>query len=165
MERINSGDESSMMKLLRNLMRKFEAENEPLKEAKKQLLTAKLEKNLDYFKKAFDESADLTIRPIEILNTSAAIITMEGMINKEMFATSVMNPIVYAFSEESLSGEEKFNYIKNNILSISEVIDVTTFEDAFKLVMSGFALLLFDDCTKALAIGVQGFNLDRKSVV
>ena len=158
MERINLGDECSMMKLLRNLMQKFEAENEPLKEAKKQLLTAALEKNLDYFKKSFDESADLTIRPIEILNTSAAIITMEGMINKEMFATSVMNPIVYAFSEESLSGEEKFAYIKNNILTISEVIDVTTFEDAFKLVMSGFALLLFDDCTKALAIGVQGFN-------
>ena len=57
---------------------------------------------------------------------------MEGMINKETFANSVLNPIVYAFSKENLSGQEKFDYIKNNILTVTEQVDVTTFEDAFK---------------------------------
>ena len=149
-----------MLKFLKNLLQKYEneSENKSYSEEKKQLLSVSLEKNTEYFKKSFDESADLTIRPIRIQNTNAAIITMEGMINKETFANSVMNPIVYSFCEENLSGEEKFDYIKSNVLTISETIDVTTFEDAFKLVMSGFALLMFDDCQRALAIGVQGFN-------
>ena len=147
-----------MLKFLKNLMQTCTADYEKPTQEKQHPLTAELEKNLEYFKKSFDESADLTIRPIKILNTSAAIITMEGMINKEMFANSVMNPIVYAFCEENLSGEEKLEYIKNNILTISEVIEANSFEMVFKLVMSGFALLIFDECQKALAIGVQGFN-------
>ncbi len=133
-------------------------ENNYKKEKKKQSLSASLEKNIDYFKNSFDNSSDLTIRQIKISGTNAAIITIEGMINKETFASSVMNPIVYAFCKENLSSDEKYIYIKNNIITASEQTDVLTFEDAFKLVMSGFALLLFDGCTKALAVGVQGFN-------
>ncbi len=147
-----------MLNFLKNLAKKYNVEKEIDKKEKKQLLSTSLDKNIEYFKKSFDESADLTIRLIKVLNTNAAIITMEGMINKETFANSVLNPIVYAFSKENLSGQEKFDYIKNNILTVTEQVDVTTFEDAFKFVMSGFALLMFNDCEKALAIGVQGFN-------
>lgn len=151
-----------MLKLLKNLISKYALQNEAdfisHEKENKHSLCNSLKKNLENFKKSFDESADLTIRPIKVLNTDAAIITMEGMINKETFATSVMNPIVYAFAKESLTSSEKLEYIKNNILTITEQIDVETFEDAFKLIMSGFALLIFDGCKKALAIGVQGFN-------
>ncbi len=151
-----------MLKLLKNLISKYTLQNEAdfisHEKENKHSLCNSLKKNLENFKNSFDESADLTIRPIKVLNTDAAIITMEGMINKETFATSVMNPIVYAFTKEILTSSEKLEYIKNNILTITEQIDVETFEDAFKLIMSGFALLIFDGCKKALAIGVQGFN-------
>lgn len=147
-----------MIEFLKSLVRPNRTEEKNDKKEKKQMLSTSLEKNLDYFKKSFDESADLTIRPMKILNTEAAVITMEGMINKETFANSVLNPVVYAFSQEKMSGEEKLEYIKNNILTVSEQIDVMTFEDAFKFIMSGFALLIFNDSDKALAIGVQGFN-------
>ena len=71
-----------MLKFLRNIVSKDEQEQ---KNNNKQQLFSLIEKNIEQFKKAFDKSADLTIRPIKILNTKAAIITMEGMINKEMF--------------------------------------------------------------------------------
>lgn len=151
-----------MIKFFKNLISKYEIQNEAEfvdhEKENKQSLFDSLKKNLENFKNSFDGSADLTIRPIKVLNTNAAIITMEGMINKETFATSVMNPIVYAFEKEDLTSSEKLEYIKNNILTISEQIDVETFDDSFKLIMSGFALLIFDGCKKALAIGVQGFN-------
>ena len=104
-----------MLNFLKNLAKKYNVEKEIDKKEKKQLLSTSLDKNIEYFKKSFDESADLTIRLIKVLNTNAAIITMEGMINKETFANSVLNPIVYAFSKENLSGQEKFDYIKNEI--------------------------------------------------
>lgn len=148
-----------MFNIFRKLFLQYNVNDKnDIRQKEQHCLSNSLEKNIEYFKSSFDESADLTIRQIKVLDTSASIITMEGMINKETFANSVMNPIVYAFSEKNLSDDEKYEYIKNNILSTSDQIEIYTFEDAFKLVMSGFALLLFDGCKKALAIGVQGFN-------
>ncbi len=58
-------------------------------------LSKSLKKNISYFKNEFHESADLTIRNIKIGNICAAIITIEGMINKEILASSVINPIMW----------------------------------------------------------------------
>ena len=52
-----------MLKFLKNLLQKYEneSENKSYSEEKKQLLSVSLEKNTEYFKKSFDESADLTV--------------------------------------------------------------------------------------------------------
>lgn len=120
-------------------------------------ITSSLDQTINYFKTQFDKSADLTIREIEIKKTPAAIITMEGMINKEVLATSVVNPIVrsdFNFDDPV----KKYEYIRDNLLSTSEQVQVTSFEQAFALVMSGFALIAIDGNNCILAIGIQGFS-------
>lgn len=74
-----------MRDFLNKLMHKYKsAQNKAQdKKEKKQPLSKLLEKNLEYFKKSFDESADLTIKPIKILNTNAAIIVSISKIGKE----------------------------------------------------------------------------------
>lgn len=122
------------------------------------LLTDSLLENLVQFRQAFDGSADLTIREIEVSGTKAAIVTIEGMINKQVFATSVVNPILQAGLEEEMEPWEKYSYLRDCVLSTSEQVQLTTFEDSYKMIMSGFALILLDGCNVSLAIGVQGFS-------
>lgn len=120
-------------------------------------ITASLENTINYFKIQFDKSADLTIRELEIKDTPAAIITIEGMINKEVLSSSVINPIVE--SDFSIKDPvKKYVYIRDNLLSTSEQVEVTTFEQAFTLVMSGFALIAVDGNDCILALGIQGFS-------
>lgn len=116
-----------------------------------------LHMNIKYFKEQFNGSADLTIREIDISGTKAAIITIEGMINKETLANSVINPIMNGEYKKS-SPLDKYIYLRDSLLSTSEQTEVSDYEQAFKLAMSGFVLLLVDECDFALAIGIQGFN-------
>lgn len=120
-------------------------------------ITSSLKDTINYFKTQFDKSADLTIREIEIKNTKAAVITIEGMINKEVLANAVINPIVRGTISFD-NPVEKYEYIRDNLLSTSEQVQVVEFEQAFSLVMSGFALIAVDGNACILAIGIQGFS-------
>lgn len=117
-----------------------------------------LEKNIKYLKNIFNDSADLTIRNIKIQNSKAAIITIEGMIDKEILAVSVMNPFLKLDIQENLSNDKKYEYIRDNVLATSEQMEMQDFNKALDLLMSGFALFLIDGVNKILAIGIQGFS-------
>ncbi|MCQ4022521.1 MULTISPECIES: spore germination protein [unclassified Ruminococcus] len=121
------------------------------------LLYCELEKNISYMKSRFGGSADFTVRRLLLSDsTDAAIITMEGMSNKESIALSITNPIMeFNFKKHS---ENKIDLIESRVLSASEIVRVIDFSQAFTLVMSGFTLFLVDGCDIALAIGVQGFS-------
>lgn len=121
------------------------------------LLYSKLEKNLKYMKESFGGSADFTTRNIALNDgTKAAIITMEGMSNKETIALSITNPIMeYSFER---SEQSKIDLIEKRVLSASELIRVIDFGQTFTLIMSGFTLVMVDGCDIALAVGVQGFS-------
>ena len=66
-----------------------------------------LNKNLTQLRLMFADSADLTIRELRLRsdkNALAALITIEGMCDKEVLAASVMNPLL-AFDFGSKTGD------------------------------------------------------------
>lgn len=94
---------------------------------------------------------------MSIAGLDAALITMEGMVNKETFANSVVNPLL----RQTVTGStpmEKYEKIRDKIIASCDQIQVAAYEDALSLLMSGFALIALDGCDCILAIGVQGFN-------
>lgn len=147
-----------MFSYFKNLMQRYTT-REPSPSASKieQVLSEDLAWNLEFFRKKFDGSADLTIREMEIEGTKSAVITIEGMVNKETLANAVINPIMRTFYSQE-DPVEKYEYIRDNVLSSSEQVQVGIFEEAFALVMSGFALMAMDGCSVMLAIGLQGFS-------
>lgn len=120
-------------------------------------LVKNLKANLEYMKSKFDGSADFTVREFTANGVQLAMITMEGMVNKESLALNVMNPIIDA-PYKAVEPENMYSYIKDNVLSASEQVEITTFEQAFTFSMSGFAVLAVNGENKMLAIGVQGFS-------
>ncbi len=116
--------------------------------------------NLTKLKELSNNSADFTVRKLKLnnkSNTKSALITTEGMSNKEGIALSIINPLICAdFS--NINNEELYNYIKDSVLSASEIVEVDTYEKVMTFSMSGFAVLAIDGFNKMLAIGIQGFS-------
>lgn len=147
-----------MFKFIREFMNIYTSKKKdnPKKE-EKHFLSKSLLANLSYFRKEFGGSADLTIREMELAGLDAALITMEGMINKEMFSEGVVERISKVKFDEK-DPMKRYEKIRDSVISLTEQVQVSTYEDAFYLVMSGFALLALDGCDCMLAIGVQGFS-------
>ncbi len=144
-------------KIRSRLLKEFAPRQTNTQSGQSRKLSASLLDNLVYFRQEFDGSVDLTIREMDVAGTAGAVITIEGMINKQIFATSVTNPILQA-DYGDMDDREKFAYLRDSVLSSTEQVQVVTFEEAFTLAMSGFALIALDGVDHMLAIGVQGFS-------
>lgn len=129
----------------------------PLRQPPQNQISNNVDKNISYLKKQFNGSVDFTVKYLTINNVRGAIITMEGMCNKEALTLSVINPLLTA-KYPNIEKLELFHYIEKSVLSASEVAQITLYEQIMQLIMSGFAVLLVDGCSVALSIGVQGFS-------
>ena len=122
----------------------------------RRFFSASLTENLECFKREFDESIDLCIKHIDVSGVSTAVITISGMVNKDTLTQSVVGPITRA----SIKGEtilEKYEYLRDHVVVAVDQMQTSTFDQAFEMIMSGFALFAMDGCDRMLALGVQGF--------
>lgn len=124
------------------------------------LMYSSLKENISTLKEMAHNSADFTVRQMNLkdrFKTQFAIITVEGMCDKEGIAITLLNPL----NNADYTAAKKFSlyeYIKSSVLSASEVVEIDTFEQVMTFSMSGFAVFALDDCPKMLAIGIQGFS-------
>ena len=120
------------------------------------ILSRSLVDNLVAIRQEFAESADLTIREFKITNSNAAILSLEGMVNKETISHSILNPIVGAPILET-DPAEKLVFIRDHVLSTAEQVQLVDLDSVIMRLMVGFAILAIDGCDFMLAFGVQGF--------
>jgi len=120
-------------------------------------LSKSLIENVEFFKREFGQTADLSIKYLNIEGVSSALITIGGMVDKNTLTNSVMVPIIESKIEGS-TNKEKYEFIRDKIITAADQIQVSNYDDAFNMVMSGFALLAMDGCDSMLALGVQGFS-------
>lgn len=120
------------------------------------ILSRSLVDNLVAIRQEFAESADLTIREFKITNSNAAILSLEGMVNKETISHSILNPIVGAPILET-DPAEKLVFIRDHVLSTAEQVQLVDLDSVIMRLMVGFAVLAIDGCDFMLAFGVQGF--------
>lgn len=119
-------------------------------------LYTSLSENIKTLKERFSSSADLTIRPVHLEHIETAVITMEGMVNKDILALAAIKPM----AEGNLppNPNKAFQILRDEILYTSEQVEVATLEMLEKFIMSGFAVILLDGINQGLALGIQGFN-------
>lgn len=115
-----------------------------------------LKENIAYLKERTSSSADFTIRKM-ILNdgTDVAIFTIEGMVNKDGLTFAVSDPLIRTIIPKDTN---KYEYIRDRVLSTPEIIEINTFDELLNFAMSGFAVLGIDGYDKMLVIGLQGFS-------
>ena len=125
-----------------------------------ELVKKSLKENIEYIEDEFKDSDDLTLREVKLGDISLTIVSLDGMVNKEVLAESVLNPILVAKDAilNKDGNQNKYDYIKSTVLTTTEQYELENFNKALNLLMSGFALLFVDGISKVIAIGIQGFS-------
>ncbi len=140
-------------------IKKFFFESEESKNSKnpKTKISSSLDDSLNFFQTQFDGGADLIIRKIKIFDCDAAIINVDGMINKQV--TNEIFKSIVNFQINSNAPENIYEEIKNRISPFPDQSEVFTYEDAINMALIGDVILIIDGYDSILIFGVQGFSL------
>ena len=119
-------------------------------------LSQSLEENTRFFQQKFQNAMDFMLRELDLGGVRAALLGLDGLVNKQVITLSILDPLLAAPPPEK-PGEAALAYIEGQVLATMEQKRVGDTAQALTLLMSGFALLLVEGCREGLAFGVQGF--------
>lgn len=123
-------------------------------------ISGTLEEILAEIRQICANSSDILINRITIGGIACAVLGCEGMLSTAVMSEMVIEPLT-GIPVQSDS-EALFQYIQNDLLLSLDRPVVRNYEDIFRLLYSGFAVLLAEGRQTALAYGVQGY--DKRSV-
>ncbi len=118
-----------------------------------------LKEKITTLQQQFSNSADLSVRQITLKSNrqiAAAILTMEGLVSKEELAQSSVNPLM-VFDFKDQTPQKAYQTILQSVLASSDVTEITDEKQLLAFLTSGFAVLMIDGVSNAIAVGVQGY--------
>ena len=108
----------------------------------------------------FDNSADLSVRVFTLksaLKIQAAVITMEGLVDKEQLSQSVLNPLLtFDYGARDSAAVSVIAY--SSVMASSDVIKLSSADEIVTYITSGFAVLMINGAEELYAVGVQGYS-------
>lgn len=120
-------------------------------------LFSEYEHNKLAFEQDFLDCSDFLLREIVINGARAFVCVMDGLIDSLQLNQMIMAPILNSKLDFE-SPQEHFDLLKESVIGSVEMNEATSFDDCYYFLMSGFAILYVDGCTRALALGVQGWS-------
>ena len=119
-------------------------------------LSQSLTENTRFFQQKFQNAMDFMLRDLDLGGVPAALLGLDGLVNKQVITLSILDPLLAAPPPEK-PGEAALAYIEGQVLATMEQKRVGDTAQALTLLMSGFVLLCVDGCDDGLVSGVQGF--------
>ena len=119
-----------------------------------------IKENINLLKQTFSESADLTVREMELNSkskTSCAVVTIDGLSDKNEITLSVTNPLL-SYNFRNSEPSKIFDEVITNVLFSCDNIEFNSFSEIIQYITKGFAVLLIDGCERFIAIGTQGYS-------
>ena len=108
----------------------------------------------------FDNSADLSVHVFTLksaLKIQAAVITMEGLVDKEQLSQSVLNPLLtFDYGARDSAAVSVIAY--SSVMASSDVIKLSSADEIVTYITSGFAVLMINGAEELYAVGVQGYS-------
>ncbi|MFD1017691.1 spore germination protein [Thalassobacillus hwangdonensis] len=132
-------------------------------ELKSTFLKKSLEENLASIKQMMGNSSDFVVREVPInkqsfKKTKAAILYIDGLIDKNTVNEYVMEALMYEPVEDHLTIQHISEQVKNNQLPIGDLKEVTELKKMFHHLLSGDTVILLDRETTALAASTRGWR-------
>ena len=113
--------------------------------------------NREAFKADFRDCSDFLFRDVKVCGQKAFFCVMDGLVDSLQLAESVTKPILNSKLDFE-NGGELMKKLRECAPGSLEINEAETFEDCYFFLMSGFLVFCLEDCEKALAFGVQGWN-------
>ncbi len=121
-------------------------------------LQSALSDNLQALKNAFGVSSDLVIREIEVAGLSAAVVSIEGMIDRHMMTDAVLLPLS-SMHDGYPDAAAVMQAVEKTVLGFVDLLHADTLETLCELIVSGFAAVLIDGVDRAVLGGLQAFMI------
>jgi len=122
---------------------------------KKQLLPS-LDRSIDEIRRISGGSSDVLINRFVTGGIHCALLCCEGMVSTSVITELIFEPITDIPQQKDSHG--LFHYINEELLLSTDRPQVEDYPTLFRLVNSGFAVLIAEGMTTGLAFGVQGYN-------
>ncbi len=120
-------------------------------------LQSSLNENLNYLDTVFANACDFIKLSLNIGGVKCAVLSLEGQVDKQYLAISVIKPMLNA-NLESIKSQNLMDYISENILAAVDQSEAMNSEDIISQIMVGNAVILVDGSDKAIGFGVQGYK-------
>lgn len=124
-------------------------------------ISSSIRDDINYIDTLFENALDYTKREFKVCETSAALFSLDGLVNKQHITLAVMNPILEAPVIEA-DGQIIMKFLCDRVLGAVEQVKVTDINGLLEKLMAGFCVLLIDGCDYGIAFGTQGF--EKRSV-
>ena len=121
-------------------------------------LSDSLADTLSLLRREFHKSADLVIREVRIAGYAAALVSVEGMVDRHTMADAVILPLL-RLPPTYETPAALLQDIRTNVLGFVDLLTADTLEAFTELIMSGFAAVLIDGVSTALLGGLQAFMI------
>ena len=116
-----------------------------------------LENNIKKIKGISGETSDLLLNEVIINGVHCCLVCCEGLVSTSTVTELVLHPLMN-INSGSATGEGLLNYINERMLLSVDRPLVYNYGELFRLLNSGFAILIADGADYALALGVQGYD-------
>ncbi len=102
-------------------------------------------------------SSDLLVNEFLLSGLPAALLCCEGMLSTSIITELILKPITQIRMKEP-TADNIFSYIQNRQLYSTDRSEAKTYEELFRFLNSGFAVLILEGALTALVFGVQGYD-------
>ncbi|UKS31195.1 spore germination protein [Paenibacillus sp. HWE-109] len=129
-------------------------------------LTNHLHSNLNKIKEIIGNSSDLIIKEFLIGNGSIqmAVVYTDGLADKNTLDQYVLDPLMIGIkqdaelSAELLAHPDPMKLLKETVLTVEGLVDVTDFEALILAVLSGDCVILMENRDRAMVAGTRGWE-------
>lgn len=118
-------------------------------------LETSLEKSIDTIKRISGGSSDVLVNRFITGGISCALISCDGMASASVMAELIFEPLTGISAKND--APELFQHISGELLLSVDRPDVRDYPALFRLIHSGFAVLLAEGIDYGLGFGVQGY--------
>ncbi|MFP3122771.1 spore germination protein [Ectobacillus funiculus] len=129
-------------------------------------LHADLKQNIQAIKEVFGGSNDVIIRNIEIgenRRVEIAVLYVEGLVDTESMHNFIMEALMLDIKGTELEAQFDLNdileTIKDSILTVTDITDITDFNQVFDNILSGSVIILVNGFAQGFAVGLQEFEV------
>ena len=120
-----------------------------------------INENMAELKTLFKNAMDFTAREFKTGAHSGVLLSLDGMVNKQQVAISILNPILESRINMKTPEAQMF-HISEKLVSTADETKIYKVNEITEKLFLGFAVLLLDGVGYGLSFGVQGF--ERRSV-
>ena len=120
-------------------------------------IDSSLDKNLERVKAMTGGSSDVIIKYGAMCGQKIAVLTCEGMTSTDTLAQLIYSKLNSLSDEKVMLPDEIMARMFGDYLIAAEQLEVKNLGDLILKMQSGFAIILVDGCTRAIAIGIQSY--------